>query len=254
MLIEARDLAKAYPAGGWLARFGAGAPPTRALDGISLKLSPGTITGLTGPNGAGKSTLLRILAGLLVPDAGTVALDGRTACGRSLRAAAALSQTGARSFYLRLTASENLDFFGALYGHDRADTRERTGALLKVLGVREEDLKKRFDALSEGAAQKFSLARALLRGTPTLLLDEPARNLDLRSAAAFSAYIKKSAAEKGISVLYTSHSPAELAQVCDRVLVLKEGHLSGEVSGGELKKAAAAGPPAVEAAIAGITV
>lgn len=226
MNIEAFNIGKTYPPSGWLSRFGGGKAASPALAGVSLKLPPGTVTGLTGPNGAGKSTLLRILSGRLLPDAGTVKLDGLEAGGPALRAAAALAETGARSFYLRLTAMENLDFFGALYGHTRAQTRSRTEALREILGIREEDLEKRFDALSEGAAQKFSLTRALMRRTPVLLLDEPARNLDLKSAAAFSAFIKNLASDERTAVLYTSHSPEELARTCDRVLVIEGGKLT----------------------------
>jgi ABC-type multidrug transport system ATPase subunit len=95
------------------------------------------------------------------------------------------------------------------------------------LGIGRDDLEKRVDALSEGAAQKLSLARALLRRTPALLLDEPARNLDVKSAAGFSALIKDLAAKDGLAVLYAAHSPEELARVCGRVLMMENGKVKG---------------------------
>ncbi len=249
MLIEAFNIGKTYPSGGWFSLSGKTGRGGRALAGVSLKLPPGSVTGLSGPNGAGKSTLLRVLAGRLAPDTGHISLDGLKADDTGLRAASALAETGARSFYMRLTAEENLFFFGTLYGMTLARTMDQIAAFRETLGIRREDLSKRFDALSEGAAQKFSLARALMRGSPALFLDEPARNLDLRSSSAFSAHIKKMAAEEGTAVLYTSHDPGELARVCDRVLILKGGGLAAELSGAELKKAEAAGPGGAEKAI-----
>jgi len=227
MLIETFNLGKIYPSSGWLSLFGKNGPGTTALSGVDLRLPPGTITGLTGPNGAGKSTLLRILSGRLTPDTGTIALDGTEADDAALRSRAALAETGTRNFYPRLSAADNLYFFGALYGLSRAAVRERTGALMGPLGIGSDDLEKRVDALSEGAAQKLSLARALLRRASALFLDEPARNLDLQSAAGFSALIKDLAAKEGLAVLYAAHNPEELAKVCRRVLVMENGKIKG---------------------------
>ncbi|OGS08802.1 MAG: hypothetical protein A2270_02925 [Elusimicrobia bacterium RIFOXYA12_FULL_51_18] len=250
MLAKTFDLGKTYPSGWRLALLGKTRGGTRALAGVNLTLTPGTVTGLGGPNGAGKSTLLRVLAGRLTPDTGYVTLDGLKADDSRLRKAGALAETGARSFYLRLTAEENLFFWGALYGMSRAEIRGKTDIFRELLNIREEDPAKRFDALSEGAAQKFSLARALMLRAPLLFLDEPARNLDRKSSASFFTYIKKLAAEEGAAVFYTSHDPGELARICDRVLILKDGVLTAELTGPELKKAAAAGPGKAEAAIA----
>ncbi len=232
MFIETFDLRKTYPSPGWLLPSGWSRAAIPALSGVSLKLSPGTITGLAGPNGAGKSTLLRILSGRLIPDTGHVLLNGRETDDTALRAEASLVEAGARSFYPRLSALENLDFFGTLYGLSRAETQARTEPLRKAFSIRDGDLNRRFDSLSEGTAQKFSLLRALIRRAPILLLDEPARNLDIRSAAAFSVLIKDLATEAGVTVLYASHDPAELAGICGRLLALKDGNLAAETGSG----------------------
>lgn len=232
MFIETSDLRKSYPRPGWLSLSGRPRAAAPALTGVSLKLSAGTITGLAGPNGAGKSTLLRILAGRLIPDAGIISVNGQEAGDALLRASASLVEPGARSFYPRLSALENLDFFGALYGLPRAETRRRAEPLRKALSISDSDLNLRFDALSEGTAQKFSLLRALIRRAPLLLLDEPARNLDLRSAAALSSIVKDLAANAGAIVLYASHNPAELAATCGRLLALKGGKLAAETGAG----------------------
>jgi len=238
MLIETLDIRKTYPSPGGFLPFGR-RPRPPALSGITLKLSSGCVTGLAGPNGAGKSTLLRILAGGLIPDAGLVRINGRAVRDAELRASAALVGAGPRSFYPRLTALENLYFFGSLYGLSRSEVRKRAEPLARLLSIGDGDLSPRFDALSEGAAQKFSLLRALMLRLPLLLLDEPARNLDTRSAAALSGVLKGLADEGRTAVVYASHNPAELAGVCGRLLALKNGLLVGEDSANEKSAAKA---------------
>ena len=243
MPIEAADIRKEYrapapPHAPW--RRGR---PVRALDGVSLRLGAGEITGLAGPNGAGKSTLLRVLGGRLVPDSGRIFLNGRGTGDAELRKAAVCAEAGARSFYPRLSVIENLCFFGALYGLPRSGTRARAETLRDRLGMRKADLELRFDSLSEGAAQKAALIRALMLPSSLLLLDEPARHLDLGSAAALAGLIKEKSIGEGAAVLYASHDPAGLAAICGRVLALKEGRISAEVPAG--------GEPGAIAGIAG---
>ena len=152
-------------------------------------------------------------------------IDGRTACDSDLRTLAALVGSGPRSFYPRLTGLENLFFFGALYGLPRIEVSRRAERLGRLLSLNGGEMELRFDALSEGAAQKLSLLRALLLRLPLLLLDEPARNLDVRSAAALSSILKDLARDGRTAVLYASHNPAELSGVCERFLALKNGLL-----------------------------
>lgn len=225
MLIELSALRKVFPAAGGFFPFGGRKPAVTALSGIGLRIESGTIMGLAGPNGSGKSTLLRVLAGRLVPDGGRILLDGAEAGDRELRAAAALAEPGARSFYPRLDAFENLRFFAALYGLSAAETRDRAGTLGRSLGLADGDMRKRFEALSEGTAQKIALLRALVLRPRLLLLDEPARNLDAGAAAALPGLLKSFAAE-GRTVIYASHDPAGLAAVCGNVAALKDGGLT----------------------------
>jgi ABC-type multidrug transport system ATPase subunit len=225
MLLEARNIRKSYPSRRFFHLKKTG-PAVPALNGISLTLESGAVTGLTGPNGAGKSTLLRVLAGRLIQDAGTILLDGTGTGDAALRARGALAEAGGRSFYPRLTAMENLEFFGAVCGLTRREVKARSAPLFELLGIGGRDLSKRLDALSEGAVQKLSLVRALIRRPRILFLDEPARNLDMRSAAAFSSCLKDLAAREGLAALYAGHAPAELAEVCGKVLVLREGKVA----------------------------
>ncbi|MBI4802495.1 MAG: ABC transporter ATP-binding protein [Elusimicrobia bacterium] len=232
-MLEVSNISKSYPRSS-----------AKALDGVTFS-SPGKeILGLTGPNGAGKTTLLKILAGVLPPDAGAFKMGGvrvgelKAEDGsRSARSLAALAEAKPRSFYYRLSARQNLEFFGALYGLSGEETTERVKPLADMLRVSEADHKKRFETLSEGAMQKFSLIRALMRDFAVLLLDEPARSLDMACASALLAHIKDLAAARGKTVIYASHSPRELAAVSDRTLVLKNGRLVAEIPGTELKAA-----------------
>lgn len=241
-MIEVLNISKSYPGA-----------PAKALNGITFS-SPGKeIIGLTGPNGAGKTTLLKILAGLLPPDSGAFRLGERSVGkpgtedgSRAARSAAALAEAKPRSFYYRLSARENLEFFGALYGLSKAETEKRTTALAGLLRVSGADREKRFETLSEGAMQKFSLIRALMRDFELLLLDEPARSLDGDCAATLFAHIKELAAARGKTVIYASHSLRELAAVSGRALVLKNGRLAAELGGAEIKAADAAGRTALE--------
>jgi len=249
-MIEVLNISKSYPRS-----------QAKALERITFS-SPGKeIIGLTGPNGAGKTTLLKILAGLLPPDSGAFKLCGRAAGrlggwaagepgaedgSRAVRSMAALAEAKPRSFYYRLSARQNLEFFGALYGLSKDETAKRTKALSDMLRVSGADHEKRFETLSEGAMQKFSLIRALMRDFLVLLLDEPARSLDGASAAALLAFIKDLAAAREKTVIYASHDLRELAAVSDRTLVLKNGRLIAEVGGAELKAADALGRNALE--------
>ena len=171
MRLEVKGLIKVFPAPVF-----SGGRPVRALAGADLEAGPG-VTGLGGANGSGKTTLFRTLAGVLEPDGGTITLDGLPASSEKLRALAALCPANPRTFYFRLTAAENLRFFGALAGLAPAEAAARAVRLADRLGLAAADLERRFDRLSEGNMQKVSLIRAFSRRAPLLLLDEPFRGL-----------------------------------------------------------------------------
>jgi ABC-type multidrug transport system ATPase subunit len=252
MVITASNLSKSYPRASilraeyWRPQF-KNSPPPKAVDGVTFSTQGGMVTGLAGPNGAGKSTLLKLLAGLLPPDEGSLKIGGldSAADGPRIRAIAALAEAKPRSFYMRLSAKENLEFFGALYGFSKEQTAGRAGAFFGILDIARSDYEKRFDRLSAGAMQKFSLVRTLMRDSEILLLDESAKDLDFKSAAAFRGLVKRLAAG-GRTVIYASHNLQELAGISDKTLVLKNGKLAAEIPGTELRKADALGREALE--------
>ncbi|MFI5307495.1 MAG: ATP-binding cassette domain-containing protein [Polyangiales bacterium] len=197
------------------------------LDGISLRVQRGEIFGLLGPNGSGKSTTLRVLTGLLVPQAGEIVLDGEpvAAGGRRLR-----QQLGvvfqAPSLDPRLTARENLRLGAALYGVPTAVAASRIEELLAFTALRErgDDLVVDF---SGGMKRRLELARALLHEPDLLLMDEPTTGLDERFFRQTWERIEALRAERGLTVLLTTHR-AEEAERCDRVAVIDSGRVIAE--------------------------
>jgi sodium transport system ATP-binding protein len=216
-------------------RFGAAAF-VDAVRQVSLVAPDGAITGLLGPNGAGKTTTLRMLAGLLAPDAGRVAVDGIDV-GAAPRAA--LARLGvlsdARGLYPRLTARENIVYFAALHGvaEDIAQRRARELAELLELAPL---LDRRTEGFSQGERMKTALARALVHDPPNIVLDEPTNGLDvvatraLRSALAHLA----SAAGGGKCIVFSTHVMQEVERLCDRVVVVARGRTVAEGSVAEL--------------------
>jgi heme ABC exporter ATP-binding subunit CcmA len=194
----------------------------RALAKVSLDCRAGEVLGLLGPNGAGKSTLLSILATLLTPSTGTVLYGERTAhdAGPALRGRLGFLSHDLH-LYPELTARENLEFFGRLYGLDRVG--ERVDAALERAGLAERagDVASGF---SRGMRQRLALERALLHEPRLLLLDEPFTGLDDASVGALAARLQELRAAGRIVVLVT-HDLDVADRLLDRVAVLKDGRL-----------------------------
>lgn len=172
--VHLRDLRKGF-GGGLL-----GGPRREVLRGASLTIEAGTLLGLTGKNGSGKTTLLKLLAGLLLPDAGELAvlgLDPRRE-GARLKARTGFMGADSASFYWRLTARQNLRFFAGLRGLDSAPGRAREAEVLSVAGLPEALWDQPFWTLSTGYRRRLALSRALLGRPELLLLDEPLMGLD----------------------------------------------------------------------------
>lgn len=220
MKFEARGLTKIFPAPVF-----SGGSPLRVLEGVDLEAGPGVL-GLEGPNGSGKTTLFKTLAGIIEADGGTILAGGEAAGAGRLRELAAYCPANPRSFYFRLSSSENLRFFGALAGLSASLALERAKQLSEKLGFSPADLDRRFDRLSEGNMQKVSLIRSFSRRAPLLLLDEPFRGLDADSQRGLLELIKETGRDS--AVLISSHSPGLLRAAAYKVLKLEAGRLPGE--------------------------
>ena len=197
------------------------------LRDVNLEVAAGTIVGLLGPNGAGKTTLLEIVSTLLLPTGGHASVHGRdvAAEGAEVRQLIGYCPGGFDTFYPRLSAAANLEFFAALNGFSLRAARLRLDALFDLLGVtgsRHLD----FQRHSTGMKQKLVLARALLADPRVLLLDEPTKSLDPRAQREVWALLRtRLAGDLNKTILLVTHSLTEAQEVCDRVLALEDGRI-----------------------------
>jgi len=205
----------------------------KAVDGVSFAAPDGAITGLLGPNGAGKTTVLRMLATLVVPDAGQASVGGadvvreRTVVRRSI---GVLSD--ARGMYPRLTARENIRYYGALHGMSGAALDARIDALLETLGIGA-IADRRTQGFSQGEKMKTAIARALVHDPHTILLDEPTNGLDIMSVRALREFLRSLRAD-GKCLLFSSHVMQEVSALCDRIVILGAGRVVAEGTAAEL--------------------
>jgi ABC-2 type transport system ATP-binding protein len=206
-----------------------------AVDRVSFDLPRGKVFGFLGPNGSGKSTTIRMLAGLLAPTSGHITgfenLDVTRDTERWKSRLGYMSQKF--SLYLDLTVEENLRFYGTIYGLERAKLKERIDALAKRL--RFEKIRNQLtDGLSTGLRQRVALAAALLHEPELLFLDEPTGGVDPRGRRLFWDLIYELAADRGMTVLVTTHYMDE-AEQCDRLAFILDGAIIADGSAGELK-------------------
>jgi sodium transport system ATP-binding protein len=196
----------------------------RAVDGASFTAPDGEITGLLGPNGAGKTTVLRMIATLLVPDAGTATVGGldvvRDRYGVRRRIGVL---SDARGLYPRLTARENIRYYGALHGLAGAALDARIDELVAVLGIAD-IADRRTQGFSQGERMKVAIARALVHDPDTVLLDEPTNGLDIMSTRAMRDLLRGLRAA-GKCLLFSSHVMQEVSALCDRIVILGRGRV-----------------------------
>ncbi len=201
------------------------------LHDVSLKVEAGEIHALLGPNGAGKTTLVRILAGLIRPSEGSVevaGLDPDTG-GRPFRQRIGFAPSGDRTFYLRISALENLVFFGRLHGLRRREAVRRAYEVLADVGL-ERVAKQRAAEYSHGMQKRLSFARALLMSPVVLLVDEATHDLDPDGARTVRELVEGQAA-RGTAVVWVTQRLDEIRGFAQTATVLDRGHVrfSGSV-------------------------
>ena len=205
-----------------------------AVRDVSLRALDGRITGLLGPNGAGKSTTLRILYTVLTPDGGDASIDGVSVVREPLEARRRIGVLphGA-GIYPRLTARENIRYFGALHGLPSAERDARADELIELLEMRDfaDRLAKGY---SQGQRMKTALARALVHRPRNLLLDEPTNGLDVMAVRTLRRLLERLRAE-GHCVLFSSHVMQDVAALCDDVVVIANGAVAAHGSLEEIR-------------------
>src|SRR6201986_1355675 len=180
-----------------------------AVDDVSFIARDGEITGLLGPNGAGKTTTLRCLYTLMKPDRGQILVDGVDAAKdpRAVRRQLGVLPD-ARGLYKRLTARENIAYFGQLHNLDDATIRRRIDAAISGLDMRD-IIDRRTEGFSQGQRVKTAIARALVHDPKNVILDEPTNGLDVMSTRAMRDFLKRLKSE-GRCVLFSSHIMQEV--------------------------------------------
>ena len=208
----------------------------RAVQGVSFTARDGEITGLLGPNGAGKTTTLRMLYTLMAPDQGAVRVDGFDALRDATEVRRRLGVLpDARGVYKRLTARENIRYFGELHGLDRATIDARTEAMAKTLGM--DFLDRRTEGFSQGQRTKTAIARALVHDPRNVILDEPTNGLDVMTTRGLRGFLQQLRAE-GRCVIFSSHIMQEVAALCDRIVIIAGGEVKANGTPDELREAA----------------
>jgi len=202
-------------------------PRTQVLFDVNLRVERGELVGLLGPNGAGKSTLLKLLATLTTPDRGRMTIDGVDVAAEPLEAKRrlALCTSDERSFYFRLTARQNLEFFGALAGLAGKPLRERIADCIERVDLTSH-LDRRVGGFSSGMRVRLTVARALLGDPSVLFFDEPTRAVDPVHAEDIRSLIRRDLVERaGKTVIVATNLLEEAWEICDRVAVVNHGRI-----------------------------
>lgn len=207
----------------------------KALRGVTFSAPDGQITGLLGPNGAGKTTTLRVLYTLLTPDEGSATVDGFDVRTQTIEVQERIGALpDARGIYPRLTARENIRYYGRLHGLDNAALEARIDALIKMLDM-QAIADRRADGFSTGERLKVAIARALIHDPANVLLDEPTNGLDVMSTRAMRDVIRR-LRDEGKCVLFSSHIMQEVAALCDHITIIAKGQVVGAGAPDDLRR------------------
>ncbi|MEO6227105.1 MAG: ATP-binding cassette domain-containing protein [Thermomonas sp.] len=230
-MIVAEHLRKTFP--------GKGKDNSRviAVDDVGFTAHDGQITGLLGPNGAGKTTTLRMLYTLMTPETGRVLVDDIDVAVDPNRVRRSLGVLpDARGVYKRLTARENIAYFGELHGMPPNAIAQRTAKLAAALQM-EDFLDRETEGFSQGQRTKTAIARALIHDPKNVILDEPTNGLDVMTTRGLRAFLKDLRAE-GRCVIFSSHIMQEVAALCDRIVVIAQGKVVAQGTTDELREEA----------------
>jgi sodium transport system ATP-binding protein len=196
-----------------------------AVRGVSFTAPDGCITGLLGRNGAGKTTTLAMTCGLLRPDQGDIEVGSASGhpIARRRQVGAMLDHKG---LYERLTARENIVYFGALHGLSSTSLDDRVQDVLSQLGL-EDVADRRVAGFSQGERMKVALARAIVHGPRHLLLDEPTNGLDIPTVHGLREVLRRMR-DRGACIILSTHVLDDVRALCDRIVVIVQGRVVAE--------------------------
>lgn len=221
-LVEVKNLAKIY------------GKDFKAVDGVSFYADKGEVIGFVGDNGAGKTTVIKCLTGILNPDEGDIFICNNKV-GDGISSKKCIGYTADNpDFMLRLTCREYLEFLADAYELDSSVRDENINTLSKRFEV-EDILSNRLDSCSHGTRQKIMVIGALIHNPPVWILDEPMTGLDPQSAFRLKKMIKEHA-EKGNTVLFSTHVLDTAEEICDKIIIIRKGKVIGFDTIENLKK------------------
>ena len=216
--IEIESLSKTY--------YKRNKPTTKAVDNLSLSVPAGQVFGFLGANGAGKTSTIKMICGLVIPTKGRICVNGFDVArehSMAMRQIGAVLE-GTRNVYWRLTAWQNLMYFGRLKGCKGKELKNRAEQLLHELDLwerRNESIR----TFSRGMQQKVAIACALISDPSIILLDEPTLGLDIQASRTVKEWIAKLSREQGKTVVLTTHQLDMAQALCDRVAIIRKGQL-----------------------------
>jgi sodium transport system ATP-binding protein len=210
-------------------RFG----DVQAVRDVSFGAPDGRITALLGPNGAGKTTTLRIISTLVAPTQGRALVDGHDIAADPLAVRARIGMlSDARGIYARLTARENIAYYGRLRGMEEGALAASIARLAELLDMKP-ILDRRSDGFSQGERMKVAIARALVHDPPNVILDEPSNGLDVMTTRNLREVIRR-LREAGKCVLFSSHVMQEVSALCDEIVIVAHGAVAAHGTAEEL--------------------
>ncbi|MDP6793816.1 MAG: ABC transporter ATP-binding protein [Verrucomicrobiota bacterium] len=199
-----------------------GRTKARAVDGIDFEVRRGEVFGLLGPNGSGKSTTVKILLGLLYPTRGRITVFDHSP--RHVQTKARIGYLPEESYLYRyLNSDETIDFFGSLFHIDSKERRDRAAQLIEMVGL-DNARRRHVGEFSKGMQRRIGLAQALINDPDLIVLDEPTSGLDPIGCREIKDLIL-TLAERGKTVILSSHLLADVEDVCDRAMILYGGRV-----------------------------
>ncbi|WP_273322954.1 ABC transporter ATP-binding protein [Vallitalea guaymasensis] len=236
-MIEVRGLCKTYVTKESKGFFKTNKNYLKAVDNLSINIKKGEITGLLGINGAGKTTTVKMLSTLLEPTRGDIIYDGMDIKKNEkiIKSKVNMIAGGERMIYWRLTAKENLKYFGSMYGLHGKYLNERIDYLLELVGLQD---KKNIpvEKFSKGMKQRLQIARGLINDPDYIFLDEPTLGLDIQIAKEMREFFLELVKKQDKGILLTTHYMKEVEELCRYIYILNEGKLLTEGSVEDITK------------------
>ena len=223
-MLIAEHLSKTYETSDWNGFLRRKKTRVEAVKDVSLSMHQGQIIGLLGINGAGKTTTIKMLSTLLLPTTGRITIDGLDGVKDAMEVKKKINMIagGERMIYWRLTARENLWYYGQLYGIDNKLLEARIQKLLSMVGLSEkQDIP--VERFSKGMKQRLQIARGLINDPSYIFMDEPTLGLDASIAKELREHVKDLACKEGKSILLTTHYIQEVEELCEYVYVMNKG-------------------------------